>query len=75
MTHKGLQVSTSVELESGKGWVWVIDEEDFCGKQLAMSEQYQLIELSACPFVTLLPEDIDVHTVMDLHSLSADTLL
>lgn len=53
MTHKGLQVSTSVELESGKGWVWVIDGEDFCGKQFAMSGQYQLIELSEAKILSI----------------------
>lgn len=53
MTHKGLEVSMSVELESGKGWVWVIDVEDFCGKQFAMSGQYQLIELSESKFLSI----------------------
>lgn len=53
MTHKGIQVSVSVELESGKGWAWVIDAEDFCGKQFAMSGQYHLIELSEAKFLSI----------------------
>lgn len=53
MTHKGLQVSMSVELESGKGWIQMIDVEDFCGKQFAMSGQYQLIELSEENFLSI----------------------
>lgn len=53
MTHKGLQISTLVELELGKGWVWVIDVEDFCGKQFAMSGQYQLIELPETKFLSI----------------------
>lgn len=53
MTHKGLQVSMSVELESSKGWAWVIDVEDFRGKQFAMSGQYQLIELSEAKFPSI----------------------
>lgn len=53
MTHKGLQDSMSVELESGNGCFRVIDVEDFCGKQFAMSGQYQLIELSEAKFLSI----------------------
>lgn len=59
MTRRELQISMSVELESGKGWPWVMDV-DFCGKHFAMSGQFQLTEhserLNPCPFVNLLSE-------------------
>ena len=44
MTNRELQISTSVELESSKGWPWMMDVKDFRGKHFAMSGQYQLVE-------------------------------
>lgn len=53
MTHRELQISMSVELESGKGWPWVMDVEHFCGKHFAMSGQYQLMEHSEVKFMSI----------------------
>lgn len=53
MTHRELLISMSVELESGKGWPWVMDVEDFCDKHFAMSVQYQLIEHSKVKFMSI----------------------
>lgn len=53
MTLRELQISMSVELESGKGWPWVMDVEDFCGKHFAMSGQYQFTEHSEVKFLSI----------------------
>lgn len=53
MTLRELQISMSVELESGKGWLWVMDVEDFRGKHFAMSGQYQLMERSEAKFMSI----------------------
>lgn len=55
----------------------MIDVEDFCGKQFAMSGQYQLIELSEAKFLSIfhLPVDVDAKRVNVLRSLSSDTFL
>lgn len=53
MTHRGLQISMSVELESGKGWPRVMDVEDFRGKHFAISGQCQLMEHSEAKFMSI----------------------
>lgn len=53
MTHRELQISMSFELESSKGWPWVINVVDFCGKHFVMSGQYQLMEHSEEKFMSI----------------------
>ena len=63
MTHRELQISMSLELESSKGWPWVMDVEDFSGKHLQCQDNTCLWNTQrqhSCPFVNLLPKDKNV---------------